>query len=500
MGEQKIQGELKEIAYVNKKLLWCYSIISAVLFLAYLLELIKGNRTLGYVCVFSIILFVPLIASILLYKKNAESDLVRKVAAFGYGVLYAFVLWTTVSNLAFTYMLPMLLAISMYQDKRYTLRVGIGGIIVNVVYIVLRIVGGEISSGEIVNFEIQMAVMLLIVSFSYVTTNTLGIISAYKMGMIEAEKEKVDGMLGKIISATDNLCTDIGGINQESKQMADQGENSKLAVAQMVSGASELADTIQRQLQMTENINGLTNEARELIIQIKNQFGETIRITNEGNGNMVELESASENSKEVGREVNRTMAELAEKTLEAKEILGMIDGITKQTAMLALNASIEAARAGEAGAGFAVVADQIKKLAEETQKATENISNIVGALKEQADKAGSSVDSLLSTNENQMELVEQTKVSFDKIKIEIDQISEKIDREYAYMEKVTTSNNEINQHVERLSAFSEELLANTENTQELSEQTIQGTESISGLLDNVMAEVQGLQTIIDNKE
>lgn len=318
--------------------------------------------------------------------------------------------------------------------------------------------------------------------------------------MIEAEKEKVDGMLGKIISATDNLCTDIGGINQESKQMADQGENSKLAVAQMVSGASELADTIQRQLQMTENINGLTNEARELIIQIKNQFGETIRITNEGNGNMVELESASENSKEVGREVNRTMAELAEKTLEAKEILGMIDGITKQTAMLALNASIEAARAGEAGAGFAVVADQIKKLAEETQKATENISNIVGALKEQADKAGSSVDSLLSTNENQMELVEQTKVSFDKIKIEINQISEKIDREYAYMEKVTTSNNEINQHVERLSAFSEELLANTENTQELSEQTIQGTESISGLLDNVMAEVQGLQTIIDNKE
>lgn len=182
MGEQKIQGELKEIAYVNKKLLWCYSIISAVLFLAYLLELIKGNRTLGYVCVFSIILFVPLIASILLYKKNAESDLVRKVAAYGYGVLYAFVLWTTVSNLAFTYMLPMLLAISMYQDKRYTLRVGIGGIIVNVVYIVLRIVGGEISSGEIVNFEIQMAVMLLIVSFSYVTTNTLGIISAYKRG------------------------------------------------------------------------------------------------------------------------------------------------------------------------------------------------------------------------------------------------------------------------------------------------------------------------------
>lgn len=124
-------------------------------------------------------------------------------------------------NVAFTYMLPMLLAISMYQDKKYTLRVGIGGIIVNVVYIVLRLISGGVDSGEIVNMEIQMAVMLLIVSFSYVTTNTLGIISDYKMGMIAAEKEKVDGMLGQIIHATDSLCTDIVSINQESRQMAD---------------------------------------------------------------------------------------------------------------------------------------------------------------------------------------------------------------------------------------------------------------------------------------
>lgn len=157
------------------------------------------------------------------------------------------------------------------------------------------------------------------------------------------------------------------------------------------------------------------------------------------------------------------MNELTAKTEEAKVILGMINGITRQTALLALNASIEAARAGEAGAGFAVVAQQIKQLAEETQKSTEEIENIIVALAEQAEKAGFSVNNLLSANENQMELVNQSKKSFDAIRDDIRDIQVKIDEEYNYMDNITTSNNEITQQIESLSAFSEELLANTEN-------------------------------------
>lgn len=499
MKEQKTKEGFDEKRFLNKKLIICYSIISAVLFLAYMLELIKGNRTPGYILIFCAVLLIPLAITIFIYRRDAGSDLVRKAAAYGYGILYAFVLWTSVSVLAFTYILPMLVAVSMYADRGFTLKVGIGATGINVVHIVLRFLTGEVASGEVVDFEIEIAAMILVVCFSCVATNALEAISARRMGLLEAEKEKIDGMLKQIISATDNLCNDIVGINRESKQMANQGENSKVAVAQMVTGTSELAETIQHQLQMTAHINELTNVAGDLIMQIKEQFGETTEITNEGNGNMVKLEAASENSKEVGIEVNETMNELTVKTKEAKEILRMIDQITRQTALLALNASIEAAHAGEAGAGFAVVADQIKQLAEETQKATEKISEIVGALEEQADKAGCSVGTLISTNENQKELVEQTKASFDRIKEEISQISEGIEQEFTYMGKVTTSNNEINQYVERLSAFSQELLANTENTREMSDQTIQGTERISQLLDNVMSEVKGLQSMIDTE-
>ena len=76
------------------------------------------------------------------------------------------------------------------------------------------------------------------------------------------------------------------------------------------------------------------------------------------------------------RQLSGAMNELTAKTEEAKVILGMINGITRQTALLALNASIEAARAGEAGRGFAVVAEQIRNLADESRNIANNIQEI----------------------------------------------------------------------------------------------------------------------------
>ena len=114
--DTKDGNNLNEKSYVNKKLLQCYLIISMVLLAAYIMELVKGNRTAGYVFVFSIILIVPVIMAAFAYKKNAESKIVRSITAIGYGILYAFVLWTSVSILSFTYAIPMIIACLLYTS------------------------------------------------------------------------------------------------------------------------------------------------------------------------------------------------------------------------------------------------------------------------------------------------------------------------------------------------------------------------------------------------
>ena len=437
------QKTFVETEFMNKRMLLGYGITALVLLMAYLVELLKGNRTPGYIAVFFAVLLIPYIFTCLIYKKDKGSKTLRIVAAVGYTIMYAFVLWTSVSVLAFVYIIPMLVILALYQDNRLALITGIMTVFINVVFIVIQMINGA-GKSDIVNFEIEIAVILMVVGYSYMVSRTLERVSRHKINQIEEEKEKVANILNKITGVVNHLSINISDINEESKAIASQGESSKEALEGMVDGTNELADTIQNQLRMTENINALTGDMQKTVEDIQRKFADTGKATDEGNENMQELGSVSELSREVGNEVSSTMSGLLKSMGEAKEILGMIEEITSQTTLLALNASIEAAHAGEAGKGFAVVADEIKKLAEQTQEATDNISNIFTELQAQADKAGSSVSKLIETNETQTGLVERTR--------------------------------------------------------NLSDKTIVGTANISTLLDGVVTEADSLQEIIDQAQ
>ena len=115
-GKENQSLVLNEMQYMNKMMLLCYGITIAVLLLAYVLELVKGSRTVGYTMVFCMILIIPLILSLIMYKKMPDSTSMKYVAIYGYGVLYAFVLWTSTSELSFVYIFPILVGLAVYQN------------------------------------------------------------------------------------------------------------------------------------------------------------------------------------------------------------------------------------------------------------------------------------------------------------------------------------------------------------------------------------------------
>jgi methyl-accepting chemotaxis protein len=180
----------------------------------------------------------------------------------------------------------------------------------------------------------------------------------YASDVTEQLKTRTDmGVLTRVLTTVTKNAEGLASASEELTQVSQQmGANAEETAAQanMVASAAE---------QVSNNVTTVATGIEELTASI----GEIA--SNAGQGAQV-----AQTAVEVAQNTNTTIAKLGESSTEIGNVIKVITSIAEQTNLLALNATIEAARAGEAGKGFAVVANEVKELAKETAKATEDIS------------------------------------------------------------------------------------------------------------------------------
>ena len=274
---------------------------------------------------------------------------------------------------------------------------------------------------------------------------------------------------------------------QASEQVAQSVTNSASAVVEQQQQVGDAMDAIDHAM---DSINRLNDTASEVAKQADASNQQAItgsKAIDAAVGQIVSVENIVNSSA-------ATVDKLGQRSKEIGQIVETISGIADQTNLLALNAAIEAARAGEQGRGFAVVADEVRKLAEESQVAAQRISSLIGAIQTDTDNAVKSMhDGSVAVREGTRS-VEELKTTFDTICSASDGVMQRTRDMSVELTNVKQNTQTIKDRSNRISANSAKVSTEMESVSAASEQQSASAEEIASASDSLAKLAQDLQS------